>query len=133
VLNGLGLIGQIAVSCSLNRVLKRHYPEFYYQERKLIFTMIVILIAALICKIGLGVFRLYMGDTYESFFQKSEQNNDWVSPGFWLINFIVGEFLPISALLMSFWYGLTRRNKVIRSRKYSANNKKCNKASVVID
>ena len=95
--------------------------------------MIIILILALVCKIGLGAFRLYMGNSYEAFFEKSEMNNDWVSPGFWLINFTVGEFLPISALLMSFWYGLVRRNKVIRSRKYSANHKKNNIASSAID
>ena len=81
--------------------------------------MIFILILALICKMFLGAFRLYMGNWTDDFLKESEAKDDWRAPGFWLINFIIGEFIPVSALLMSFWYGLSRRSKVIRSRKYS--------------
>ncbi len=82
--------------------------------------MIIILIIALICKIFLGSMRLFIGNWTEDFLKDSEIKDDWVSPGFWIFNFVVGEFIPVSALIMSFWYGLSRRSKVIRSRKYSA-------------
>lgn len=45
--------------------------------------------------------------------------DDWKSPLFRSVDFCVTEFMPVTALLLSFWYGLFRRNKVIRSRKYS--------------
>lgn len=109
----------LIVARKLVTVLRRHYSQFYYQERKLILTMIIILIIAMCCKMLIGSFRFYMGGDINSFFLESERLDDMYSPGFWLINFIIAEFIPVSALLLSFWYGLSRRNKIIRSRKYS--------------
>lgn len=70
-------------------------------------------------KLSDGVFRIYMGSDIEDFFKESEFHNDWKSPTYWACNFVIAQFIPVSALLLSFWYGLKRRNKVIRSRKYS--------------
>lgn len=81
--------------------------------------MIVILWVAIASKIGFGVLRVVFTDGLDPILEQSEINNDWISPMFWMSNTLVSEFLPVIALLLSFWYGLNHRNKVIRSRKYS--------------
>ncbi len=80
--------------------------------------MTMILLVAMGSKVGFGVWRLTFDDLH-AFFLKSEMNDDWGSPLYWIIGFSLSEFLPVTALLLSFWYGLTRRNKVIKSRKFS--------------
>ena len=81
--------------------------------------MIIILIIALICKISLGALGFFISNWTEDFLKDSELKDNWLSPGYWLTNFIIGEFIPVSALILSFWYGLSHRSKVIKSRKYS--------------
>ena len=80
--------------------------------------MTLILIISMSCKIIFGVYRLSIPNIGR-FFSDSELNDDWKSPLYWIIGFGISEFLPVTSLLLSFWYGLTRRNKVIKSRKYS--------------
>lgn len=70
------------------------------------------------CKVLFGIYRLSIPNI-SKFFSESELNDDWNSPLYWIIGFSLSEFLPVTALLLSFWYGLTRRNKVIKSRRYS--------------
>ncbi|CDW89114.1 UNKNOWN [Stylonychia lemnae] len=122
VLYGLGLIGLCIVTRNLITVLKKFYPQFYYSERKMILPMIIILIVAMISKLAFGAYRVYLDDFIDEFFNESEQKDNWISPTFWSVNFTVAEFVPVSALLLSFWYGLLRRNKVISNRKYSSNS-----------
>lgn len=80
--------------------------------------MTIILLFAMSSKVAFGIYRLCIEDL-NKFFTESELHDDWRSPLYWIIGFSLSEFLPVTALLLSFWYGLTRRNKVIRSRKYS--------------
>eukprot|EP00347_Sterkiella_histriomuscorum_P004456 403360394 len=122
VLYTCGLISITIVTYNLMTVLKTHYPEFYYQERKMILVMVFVLIAAMMGKLAFGSYRIYLGSDIGNFLDQSEQRDDWISPTFWTVNFCVTEFAPVCAILLSFWYGLFRRNKVIRSRKYSSNN-----------
>ena len=114
----MGIIVLSIVTRKLVVVLKQHYPQFYYQERKYILSMTLILLFSMGSKVGFGIYRLTLTDIH-SFFDQSEKNNDWNSPLYWIIGFTSSEFLPVTALLLSFWYGLTRRNKVIKSRKFS--------------
>ena len=80
--------------------------------------MTMILLIAMGSKVGFGLYRFTIDDVTK-FFNESEHNDDWNSPLYWLIGFSLSEFLPVIAILLSFWYGLTRRNKVIKSRKFS--------------
>lgn len=83
--------------------------------------MVIVLILSILGKLVFGSYRLILGSDIGEWLDQSEQRDDWVSPTFWSINFCVTEFAPVSAILLSFWYGLFRRNKVIRSRKFSNN------------
>eukprot|EP00347_Sterkiella_histriomuscorum_P011070 403373867 len=114
----MGLISLAVVTRKLIVVLRKYYPEFYYQERKFVLSMTLILIISMSCKVLFGIYRLTIPDLGK-FFRDSELNDDWNSPLYYIIGFCVSEFLPVTSLLLSFWYGLTRRNKVIKSRKYS--------------
>lgn len=84
--------------------------------------MVFVLIGAMLGKLAFGTFRIILGNDIGAFLDNSEQRDDWISPTFWSVNFCITEFAPVSAILLSFWYGLFRRNKVIRSRKYSTSN-----------
>lgn len=61
-LYGSGLIALCVVARNLIIVLRKYYPEFYYQERIMILPMIFILIVAMISKLTFGAYRLYLGD-----------------------------------------------------------------------
>lgn len=119
VLYSLGLISLSIVTYNLMKVLKIHYPEFYYQERRMILTMVIVLMISMLGKLGFGAYRVVLGSQINEFLEESEIRDDWISPTFWSLNFTITELAPVSALILSFWYGLMRRNKVIRSRKYS--------------
>ena len=79
-LYGIGLISLSIVGRNLIVVLRTHYPEFYFQERKMILSMIIILIVAMIFKVIFGSIRIYLSDRVEEFFRDSEANDDWISP-----------------------------------------------------
>ena len=80
--------------------------------------MTLILVVSMGCKVLFGIYRFTFTDLGK-FFQDSEMSDDWKSPLYYIIGFSISEFLPVTALILSFWYGLFRRNKVIKSRKYS--------------
>lgn len=64
-----------------------------------------------------GVYRMFIPNVAK-FFSDSEKNDDWGSPLYWLIGFPFSEFLGVAALLVSFWYGLSRKKRVIESRDF---------------
>lgn len=115
---GVGLFILAIVTRKLVLVLRQYYPDFYYQEKKFILSMTIILIISMTCKVLFGIYRFTIPNL-GSFFADSELADDWASPLYFIIGFTISEFLPVTALLLTFWYGLTRRNKVIKSRKYS--------------
>ncbi|CDW80223.1 UNKNOWN [Stylonychia lemnae] len=114
----LGLIMLAIVTRKLIVTLRSYYPEFYYEERKYILSMTLILLIAMSAKVVFGIYRFTIPNiTY--FFIDSERKDDWDSPTYFILGFTISEYLPVTSLLSTFWYGLTRRNKVIKSRKYS--------------
>ena len=80
--------------------------------------MNVILLIAMVAKVIFGIYRFSV-TSVKNFFEDSEEKDNWNSPLYFILGFVISEYLPVSSLLYTFWYGLTRRNKVIKSRKYS--------------
>ena len=80
--------------------------------------MTIILLISMTSKVLFGIYRFTIPNL-STFFYDSELADDWASPLYFIIAFSTSEFLPVTALLLTFWYGLTRRNKVIKSRKFS--------------
>lgn len=55
---------------------------------------------------------------------QSQSDNTWEYPLLLSVNYLLTDLLPLSALLFSFWYGLTMAkkqvSKVLNNRKYSS-------------
>lgn len=75
--------------------------------------MVITLIFSLICKLGFSTYRLVsLADLYDSILASYEKDTYFFSL-YESLSFLLTDFIPNIALIISFWYGFTRKNNVL--------------------
>lgn len=101
------------VSISLVRVLRINHPEFYNEERNLIFIMNGILIVSLLTKFVYQIYFMIDGERFNKYMMRSGYEDSWGIIMFFATFYILTEVISNCSLLFTFMHGLTGYTKVI--------------------
>lgn len=110
-------LGNQLVCFTLCRTLKKYFPTFYKKERFFIIGITVIMNISMLGRLTTLWWRNSIGSEFNDMLDKGAAEDTWGMPLYFLGHFFVIDFLSSGTLLVSFAFGLSKKQRFLNKRQ----------------